>query len=460
MMNEEVDLILITRDRSPPRADVRRGIGTQTGVRLYVHRVVGTPRTEDLNRWATIARARNEGKRLGSSRWVIFLDDDVVLEPGCVARLVEGLRQRPGFAAVAADYLGEMSPDPDAWQYPRHVGIGATLFRRDLLAPLVFRWEPAKCECQCCCDDLRRAGFGVGYLPGARARHERSDRAGHGCRPAGEPTGRRGGLPPPGPDARVLAAFDRNHFRRFRRQFLRTLRSSGNPEVVTAFGYGLRPSEQRVLASIPGVEAVPLTANGVVPAIRRLRDFQDAVARWPPDTPVAYWDAGDVLFQDRLDGLWDLVRGNPEKLLAVREPRWDPSNPAVADWTLTIRDPGARTRAFELLATHPFLNSGFAAGTARTLLGYLREAHRLRHSSALLGTADWGDQTALNLYCHSDPRRWQEVAEGWNYCLFMRRPGAYRVLPDGRIEGRPGTIIHVAHGNCKTLIKLGLSLLT
>jgi hypothetical protein len=459
MITEEVDLVVITRDRSPLRRDVREGIAAQAGVRLRVHRVVGTPRPGEPNRWATIARARNEGKRLGSSRWLMFLDDDVVLEPGCVAGLAEGLRQRPGFAALAADYLGETSPYPDAWQYPRHVGMGATLFRRDVLASLAFRWEPGKCECQCCCDDLRRAGFGIGYLPGARARHERLDRADHSSLPAGESTGHGGGPKPPSPDGRVFTAFDRNHFHRFRRQFLRTLRSSGNREVVTAVAYGLRPSEQRVLASIHGVEAVTLPANGVVPAIRRLRDFQDVVARWPPETPAAYWDAGDILFQDRLVGLWDQVRANPDKLLAVREPRGYPGNPAVGDWTRTIWDPAARRRAFELLATNPFLNGGFAAGTARALLAYFREGHRLRHSSALRGTADWGDQVAMNLYCHSDPRRWQEVAEGWNYCLFMRRPGEYHVRTDGRIESRSGIVIYVAHGNCRTLVKHELSFL-
>ena len=95
-------------------------------------------------------------------------------------------------------------------------------------------------------------------------------------------------------------------------------------------------------------------------------------------------------------------------------------------WTLTIRDPAARRRAFDLLSTRPFLNSGFAAGTARTLLAYLREADRLLHSSDLLGTADWGDQTALNLYCYSvagrerGPRRLE---------LLHARP-ASRPVPD------------------------------
>src|SRR5581483_8364369 len=97
-----VDLIFLSRDRSPPRRDVWRGIEIQRGVGIRVHRVVGTPRPGDVNRWETIARARNAGKRLGTSPWVMYLDDDVVLGPDCVARLVAALAARPGFAAMGA----------------------------------------------------------------------------------------------------------------------------------------------------------------------------------------------------------------------------------------------------------------------------------------------------------------------------------------------------------------------
>lgn len=160
-----VDLIFLSRDLSPPRADVGRGIDIQDGVSIRMHRVVGVPRPGDPNRWETIARARNDGKRLGSSPWVMYLDDDVVLGPGCVARLVEGLAARPGFAAMGADCAGEMNGGLWNWDYPPHVGMASTLFRRERLATLNFRWEPGKCECRCCCDDLRESGFGIGYLP-------------------------------------------------------------------------------------------------------------------------------------------------------------------------------------------------------------------------------------------------------------------------------------------------------
>ena len=111
----------------------------------------------------------------------MFLDDDVILDSGCVRRLADGLRTRPGFAALAADYLGE-STAYGAWSRPdRHIAMGATLFRRAALSQVRFRSEPDKCECQCCCDDLRRLGLAIAYLPEARAWHNRTE-VGHAGR--------------------------------------------------------------------------------------------------------------------------------------------------------------------------------------------------------------------------------------------------------------------------------------
>jgi hypothetical protein len=234
---------------------------------------------------------------------------------------------------------------------------------------------------------------------------------------------------------------------------LKTLRSHGNQEPVSVIGYGLYPSEQRQVAALPGVLATFRPYNGVAVPVRRLRDFQSIVQGFAPHTPVAYWDAGDVIFQNSLTPLWQLVREHPDKLLAVREPKGYPDNKAVAGWTSSIRDPAARAYAFDLLSTRPFLNSGFAAGTAATMLAYLREADRLRNSSALRGTSDWGDQTALNLYCYSNEARWHEIPEGWNYCVHDRRAGEVKIGRDGRITSRRGSGVYVCHGNARSLAR-------
>jgi hypothetical protein len=452
----EVDLVVLSRRAEPLHAAFQERIEAQSraGVMPHLIRVVGAPRPEETHRWQTIARARNEGFALSAAPWVMFLDDDVVLDSGCVRRLVDGLRARPGFAGLAADYLGE-STAHGAWSRPdRHIAMGATLFRRAALSQVRFRSEPNKCECQCCCDDLRRLGLAIAYLPGARAWHNRTEPVDH-ARPERGCDHRRDDLSElPG---RVLAAFDRRHFERFRRQFLGSLRAAGNDELVAAVGYGLYPSEQRILARTRGLELVARPADGARPPIRRLRDFAAVVASWPEATPAAYWDAGDVIFQSRLTALWTLVWSHPGKLLAVREPVSFPRNPAVRAWTMSIHDLQARRRAFALLSSRPFLNSGFAAGTAQALLAYFREADRMIHSPDLRGSTDWGDQTALNLYCHSDPRRWHEVDQAWNYCVHDRRHGEVHVRPNGRIVASSGRPIQVVHGNALSLPQMVIS---
>ena len=90
---------------------------------------------------------------------------------------------------------------------------------------------------------------------------------------------------------------------------------------------------------------------------------------------------------------------------------------------------------------------------------YLKAAVSFRESAALAGTTDWGDQTALNLYCHSQSDGWVEIDEGWNYCLHDRHRGEVYVRSDGHIASRRGTPIYVAHGNACSLYKLELSAL-
>jgi hypothetical protein len=458
---DAVDVIVLTRDGGPPPEPVRAAIAGQSSGSLSValHVVAGTPRPGDASRFETIARARNAGRSRGTAPWVMYVDDDVVLAPGCIPRLVAGLKARPDHAALAADSLGQSCPrgeDGTPSRSSGHVGLGAILFRRDVLAFLPFRSAPDRCECRCCGDDLRRAGFAIDYLDVAVARHvpsltESARRATSRPSAPREPAQ----VSPP----RILCSFDRSHHRKFLRLFLRTLRACGNAEPVIAFAYGLSPTEQRLLASNPRVEAVCRPFTGVCPAISRLTDFADAAGRLPSETPLAYWDAADVVFQARLGPLWDLVRANPDRLLAARESLGILDNPMALEWVRSISDPTARRFAFDRLARRPYLNAGFAAGTARAMHRYFREASLLLRSPALRGSTDWGDQTALNLYCHTDPSRWREVPRGWNYALCRLHPRDVRMTPDGRVIVADGTPIHVAHGNAKMLPQVELSYL-
>ena len=148
---------------------------------------------------------------------------------------------------------------------------------------------------------------------------------------------------------------------------------------------------------------------------------------------------------------------HPNQLLAARESFGILDNPAAVGWVRSIADERARRFAFERLSNNPYLNAGFAAGSARTMSQYFNEANRLLHSPALRGSSDWGDQTVLNLYCHADASRWREVPRGWNYALCRTRPGEIGLTSEGRVFAADGTPIHVAHGNAKTLPQVELS---
>lgn len=443
-MPPEIDLVVLSRDDAPLAGEVARGIEAQKDARLRIERVIGGPLPEDINRWQTIARARNEAKRLGNSEWIFFLDDDVVLPPGCVSRLQKALERRPAHGALAADYLGEYRPDART----THVGMGATLFRRSALRAITFRWKPARCECQCCCDDLRRLGYGIDYEPKIKARHLKTSSA-----PAHVAPG------VPSCDAvtdanltgHVLAAFDRFHFEKFRRQFLTSLRASGNDDVVRCVAYGLYPSQQRALARLANVRALLLPRNEVEVPVRRLLDFQAVLEELPPSAPAAYWDAGDVVFQSELTELWNQVRAHPNSLLAAPEGMSFMENLAMQRWTLSINSTIARRYAWEALSSRPVINSGFAAGTVGVLKAYFQRAHEMRHSAALVGTSDWGDQMALNLYCQGSPSAWHGIGEGWNFCIADRSPPEIGVDADGYVRSRDGIPIHVVHGNAQSL---------
>jgi hypothetical protein len=364
--------------------------------------------------------------------------------------LLDELRAQPAYAALGADYLNESQGRMAC----SHVAMGAVLFRRAALDQVEFRRTDDWCECACMCNDLRRKKMGIGYLPGAGAQHiSLADARPHSTEPS---EGKNASEDPPPEYSRsngayILAAFDRRHLRKFEHRFLASLRGSGNEEPVLAFGYDLYPSEQRALARLRGVELTARASNRVEAAILRLWDFQGALAQLPPQTPVAYWDAGDVIFQDGLSNLWSMVRANPMRLLVVAEPFSHPENEAVGQWTLSIADADARKYAFDLLSTGPFFNSGFAAATAESMLRYLQVGHELRNSQALRGTSDWGDQTAMNLYCHADPARYLAIDDRWNYCLCGRGPKEVQLLTEGRFVRSDGRPISVVHGNARAL---------
>ena len=442
-----VDLVVVTRGGGPLDPAVQTAIRGQQNVALHIYHVMGGKPLDGQTRWAPIAEARNRGKRLGTSPWLMFLDDDVELQLGCVRELVDALSSRPSYGALAADYLGEKHPSRVSY----HVSMGATLFRRSALRAIRFRWGSGSCECQCCCHDLRSQGMAIDYLASAHARHLAPNLRDHGDR---TDKGRTEVAPfhdKPEPRGLILTAFNSAHLQKFRTRFLRSLRRSGNAESIRAVGYGLGSYDVARLSEYADVAVMPVADNGIPVPIRRLWDFQKALADIPAETPVAYWDAGDVLFQGRLQTLWRLVATTPDKLLVVEEPTRHPANPSVRRWTLSITRPDARAAAFDLLSQNPVLNGGFAAGTAGSMIQYLQSACQLR-LRVMDGSDDHADQTVMNLYCHGHPERYLAISDDWNYCLFGRERAELVVGHDGTIRrADQSRVIPVVHGNARTL---------
>ena len=446
-----VDVIVLHRPGVPPKDRVLQAIRDQRTVDVTLHLVVGAAGPHDTNRWITIARARNTARSLGESPWVMFVDDDVLLESDCIMTLLGELQQSDRTGVVAADY----SDDRSRTDRVGHVAMGATLFRRRVLQRLNFRATDRLCECWCACLDLRCNRIGIRYSDAAKALHLRDVASSAPAKAVSYGIYRTYGTYEEhgtnSPEPRILAAFDRRDIDRFEHQFLKTLRSHGNRQQVTAVGYGLYPSERRRLEKLDRVVPDWQSYNGVMPPVRRISDFARHLADVDPRTPVAYWDVADVVFQESLCDLWQTVNGSPDRLLAVIEPKGYPDNAVIPAWSLSIRHPQFRRRAFELLKRNPFLNSGFAAGTAAVMLKYFRSAVEMRHGPELTGTSDWGDQMCLNIYCHMHPGRWRSADLRWNYCVHDRPVGEVRVTPHGQITSRSGVRISVAHGNARSL---------
>jgi hypothetical protein len=146
---------------------VLAALDNQGHVRLQPHVIEG-PRHPGESRESAIARARNLARARVQAPYALFLDSDVVLPPLGIEKLVRGLYFNHRYAALGINYQDEVQTP-----WPAHVAMGATLFYRPILERIQFRVEPGTCECYCCCQDIRRMGYLIGYLPGLCAEHLR-----------------------------------------------------------------------------------------------------------------------------------------------------------------------------------------------------------------------------------------------------------------------------------------------
>lgn len=437
LVEPHVDVVVLTRNAGPIPKPVLDGIHSQRGVTVHLHRVIGSVRETDESRWQTIARARNVGRTLGDSPWLMFVDDDVLLPDDCIATLIEELAEKDSsLVALGADYLGERNPNGAS----KHVAMGATLFRREILAKFAFRCKQDSCECQCMADDLRKNVLEIDHSQRTTAIHlDKSPEA-----EPSEPESPMEDRPAP----IVLTAFDRSHMPLFVGQFLRHFRAHGNRNTVHAVTYGLRPKDVRALERLLAVEVHPHSYTTEYIYRRRMLGFQKVLSSVCPKTPVAYWDAGDVIFQRSLTVLWDLVNDSPDKLLVVEEPKDYPNNIGQRRWINKIRDTRSRANAFELLRGRRIVNGGFIAGAAGLMKQHFEESWKLSNGE-LLG-AGGGDQVILNVLKYRNADRFQVIDETWNYCLGGRSGRECKVRNGRFVDVLNQRTVSVVHGNAST----------
>ena len=95
------------------------------------------PRRDELAGWVRylrvdasltgVTRQRNLGLRLTTTDLVAVFDDDIVLEPGCIAAMEQAHRADPGLAGVGAFIANEQDPPSLMWRLRRLLLIVPTL---------------------------------------------------------------------------------------------------------------------------------------------------------------------------------------------------------------------------------------------------------------------------------------------------------------------------------------------
>jgi hypothetical protein len=162
-----VDILTVLGPGRKIHKDVLGALEDQGNVSLKHYVVKGTHPKPRERRATAIARARNLAKSTGDAYYVMFLDDDVVLPPKAIEKLVYTLFFNPQYAAIGIDYQGHNQSS--SWSV--HVAMGAVMFLRPILEQIQFRTEQGKCECLCCCEDIRKMGYLIDYIPDLQARH-------------------------------------------------------------------------------------------------------------------------------------------------------------------------------------------------------------------------------------------------------------------------------------------------
>ena len=182
-----------------------------------------------------------------------------------------------------------------------HVGIGATLFRRDALDLVTFRWEPGRCECICCCDDLRKQLIGIDYADGLVADHVDIGSQSWAANNSEH-------LVPC-----IFAQVRRSNVSGFMK-LLRELRGVSTGERLLVDAVELSPSQLARLR-VAGVEIIPKTSQEQTSKEQPMSDTIRVLDGLHSLTPIGYFqDFGEVSIECSLSAIWTCVSSNPSRV--------------------------------------------------------------------------------------------------------------------------------------------------
>ena len=120
------------------------------------------------------AGTRNRVKRFGETKYILAMDNDLILEKDSFSKMVEFLDIHPHFAAIAINKYKRPEGDGEGL-ISNHVDSAPVLWRKEILDKLTYEFRATggiiQCECQTACDDVRKMGYEIGFLTNITCKH-------------------------------------------------------------------------------------------------------------------------------------------------------------------------------------------------------------------------------------------------------------------------------------------------
>ena len=120
------------------------------------------------------AGTRNRVKKFGETKYILAMDNDLILEKGSLSKMVSFLNEHPHFAAIGINKYRRPEGNGEGL-ISKHVDSAPLLWRKEVLDKITYEFRPVEdtiqCECQSACDDVRALGYEIGFLTAITCDH-------------------------------------------------------------------------------------------------------------------------------------------------------------------------------------------------------------------------------------------------------------------------------------------------